>query len=110
MIKIKSLVCILTLTILTACGGGGGGGGTNSGNGGPNTGGNGGGNNTVTIPNIALRSLSKTSAGYQHSCAVVTGGEVVCWGNGADGRLGNDGLPVPIIRSKWWMVTVAPHP
>ena len=29
--------------------------------------------------------------GNNHSCAVTTGDNVKCWGNGGSGRLGNDG-------------------
>lgn len=36
----------------------------------------------------AGRSVLSISAGYEHSCAVLDGGDVRCWGVGADGRLG----------------------
>lgn len=35
--------------------------------------------------------VSDIEIGYYHSCAV-TRGEVVCWGDGAQGRLGNNGV------------------
>lgn len=39
---------------------------------------------------IALEgTFSAVSAGYNHSCAVSTSGELYCWGNGVHGRLGN---------------------
>lgn len=32
------------------------------------------------------------SAGEEHTCGVLTGGEVQCWGSGGDGQLGNGSL------------------
>lgn len=34
------------------------------------------------------RAALSVSAGFEHSCAVLDGGDVRCWGAGADGRLG----------------------
>lgn len=39
---------------------------------------------------------SRVAAGYAHACAVVTNGEVWCWGEGGKGQTGSDGsLPSP---------------
>lgn len=45
----------------------------------------------VVVPGIPP--ATHVSAGYQHACAVVTGGEVWCWGNGAKGQTGIGGGP-----------------
>ena len=37
-----------------------------------------------------LSEIVQVSAGKNHTCAVKIDGRVVCWGNGASGRLGND--------------------
>ena len=39
------------------------------------------------------------AAGYNHACAVIEGGAVVCWGSGSRGKLGDDtgnNSPVPV--------------
>jgi alpha-tubulin suppressor-like RCC1 family protein len=38
---------------------------------------------------------SHVAAGYAHACALVTSGEVWCWGEGAKGQTGNDGAQAP---------------
>ena len=38
-----------------------------------------------------LASIAGLGMGNNHSCAVTTGDNIKCWGNGSDGRLGNDG-------------------
>ena len=38
----------------------------------------------------ALKGIAQIGLGNTHSCALTSGGEVKCWGSGANGRLGND--------------------
>lgn len=38
-----------------------------------------------------LTEVTNVAAGQDHTCAVVDGGSVYCWGRGANGRLGNAG-------------------
>ncbi|MCY4645047.1 MAG: Ig-like domain-containing protein [Bacteriovoracales bacterium] len=38
----------------------------------------------------ALTGIVQLAAGYLHTCALLTSGEVRCWGVGGNGRLGND--------------------
>jgi alpha-tubulin suppressor-like RCC1 family protein len=57
------------------------------------------------------RAVTEVSAGVEHSCAIA-GGEPVCWGGGADGRLGNgstgdSAVPVVVNRSGVLAGTVA---
>ncbi|WP_052417169.1 pre-peptidase C-terminal domain-containing protein [Cellvibrio mixtus] len=44
--------------------------------------------------------VAKIDAGYIHSCALLTNGQIKCWGNNADGRLGNNSTsassPIPV--------------
>lgn len=53
------------------------------------------GTNTHTVNTFVLVSNisngSKITNGANHSCALKSDGSVVCWGNGASGRLGNNG-------------------
>ena len=36
-----------------------------------------------------LSSVAALSVGYQHSCALLTGGTVICWGSNSNGQLGD---------------------
>ena len=50
----------------------------------------------------ALTGIVQISAGNAHSCALTSTGGVKCWGNGVNGRLGNDGTdgkdhPVDVV-------------
>jgi alpha-tubulin suppressor-like RCC1 family protein len=51
----------------------------------------------ISVP--GLRDVTQISAGYQHTCALHTSGEVACWGSGSTGSLGNgklDDSAVPV--------------
>jgi alpha-tubulin suppressor-like RCC1 family protein len=44
-----------------------------------------------------LTNVGSISAGYEHACAVLTSGGVVCWGKTSNGRVGN-GLTTPYVN------------
>lgn len=44
------------------------------------------------VPVENLDDAVAIAAGYNHNCAIRAGGQVVCWGQGAYGQLGNGGL------------------
>lgn len=61
----------------------------------------------VTVKGI--RNATAVTVGYEHACAVVDGGDVMCWGSNSDGQLGAydpsesskpvkvDGLDSPVV-------------
>jgi alpha-tubulin suppressor-like RCC1 family protein len=55
--------------------------------------GNGGTAATQASPSAVVLSAAaaQISAGYEHSCAVLAGGQAICWGEGSFGRLGYGG-------------------
>ena len=44
---------------------------------------------TASSSPVALTGVTAVSAGYEHTCALLTSKQVRCWGNGFQGRLGN---------------------
>ena len=56
-----------------------------------------------------LKNIIEISSAREHTCVLSSSGEVLCWGSGTDGRLGNDGAdnkyaPVAVVdgdRRKW---------
>ena len=72
-------VLILSIIFLVTCGDDGGGGGGNSGS-----------SKVPQIQTLATRSLGQISAGSTHACALTAEGKVLCWGEGVNGRLGNN--------------------
>lgn len=43
----------------------------------------------VTVQGLPV-SASEVSAGYDHTCAALSNGEVMCWGGNSNGQLGNE--------------------
>jgi len=57
---------------------------------------------------VALTGVTQISAGGWHTCAVITGGRVKCWGNNGQGQLGNgtisastSGIATPVDVREW---------
>jgi alpha-tubulin suppressor-like RCC1 family protein len=55
----------------------------------------------VPLPVVGGLTFTSVDAGYSHTCGVTKGGQAFCWGNNANGRLGNGSIadsddPVPV--------------
>ena len=46
---------------------------------------------------LAGQMVTQVAAGYSHTCAVVTGGAVSCWGGNASGELGNNSTTQSLV-------------
>jgi alpha-tubulin suppressor-like RCC1 family protein len=58
-----------------------------------------------------LASAVQVSTGYGHTCAVVTGGQLYCWGYNSDGQLGDgaitDQLTPTLVSGVGWVQSVS---
>jgi hypothetical protein len=59
----------------------------------------------VLPPCPTLSGVASISAGYQHTCAVMTDSGVLCWGYGNSGKLGygakfGSGIPIPVCEAQ----------
>jgi hypothetical protein len=64
----------------------------------------GGGPAGVLPPCTTLSGVASISAGYQHTCALMTGSGVMCWGYGDNGKLGygakfGSSMPLPVCEA-----------
>ena len=58
---------------------------------------------TTPVSVSDISTATSVSAGYRHTCAVLSGGTVSCWGYGGSGQLGNGSTrrqttPVGVLR------------
>ena len=54
---------------------------------------------TTPVSVSGITTVTQVSTGYEHTCALLSGATVECWGNGGDGQLGTgttDTAPTPI--------------
>jgi alpha-tubulin suppressor-like RCC1 family protein len=63
-------------------------------------------NAPVQVTSPSSTGWVQSALGYGHSCAIRTGAKLYCWGNGANGRLGNgattsSNLPVQVPGTTW---------
>jgi hypothetical protein len=49
------------------------------------------------VSGVPRASLSAVAAGGAHTCAIVTGGQVSCWGSDFSGQLGNGAATGPVV-------------
>jgi alpha-tubulin suppressor-like RCC1 family protein len=65
---------------------------------------------TIPVEVSGITTATTMSSGYQHTCAILTGGTITCWGQNGDGQLG-DGTTmnrsVPVVPALDGVVDVA---
>lgn len=63
--------------------------------------GDGGSQNTMQVETsvVGVTGAAELSAFGPHTCALISGGGVLCWGSDIDGELGNDGVGGPVPES-----------
>jgi alpha-tubulin suppressor-like RCC1 family protein len=66
-------------------------------------------NSSTPVDVVGLASgVSAIAAGFWHTCALISTGEVKCWGRNADGQLGigstYSSVPVDVMRLEEYMI------